>query len=84
MNFSAVAEPLTRLTKKNAIWLWGSEQQSAYEDLKHRLTSAPILGQADESKPYIIKSDASNYALGAVLVQGEGENEHPVEYASRL
>lgn len=50
----------------------------------NRLTSASILRQADETKPYIIKSDASFYTIGAVLVQEQGEHEHPVEFASRL
>ncbi|GFU55737.1 retrovirus-related Pol polyprotein from transposon 297 [Trichonephila clavipes] len=40
--------------------------------------------QADGTKPYIIRTDASNYALGAVLLQGEGSDEHPIEYVSRL
>ncbi|GFX15917.1 retrovirus-related Pol polyprotein from transposon 17.6 [Trichonephila clavipes] len=44
----------------------------------------PVLKQADGTKPYIIRTDASNYALGAVLLQGEGSDEHPIEYASRL
>lgn len=83
-NFSAIAEPLTKLSKKNVQWEWTEKQDTAYKELKHRLTSTPVLRQADTSKPYIIKTDASNYALGAVLVQGEGQEEHPVEYASRL
>ncbi|KAL0832527.1 hypothetical protein ABMA28_000738 [Loxostege sticticalis] len=83
-NFSAVAEPLSRLTKKNSVWKWEQEQEAAYKELKKRLTSAPVLRQADELLPYTLKTDASNYALGAVLEQGEGDNEHPVEYASRL
>ncbi|CAH2236856.1 jg13466 [Pararge aegeria aegeria] len=82
--FAKIAEPLTRLTKKNAQWVWGIEQQVAYDKLKKLLTSAPILRQADETKPYLIKTDASSYAIGAVLLQGEGEDERPVEYASRL
>ncbi|GFT18930.1 transposon Tf2-9 polyprotein [Trichonephila clavipes] len=40
--------------------------------------------QADFSKPFLIRADASNYALGAVLLQGEDKEEHPVEFASRL
>lgn len=48
------------------------------------MTTAPVLRQADETQPYRIKTDASNYAIGAVLVQGDDENEHPVKYASRL
>lgn len=43
-----------------------------------------MLRQADGSKGFIIKSNPSSYAIGAVLVQGEGLEEHPVEYASRL
>lgn len=40
--------------------------------------------RADDSKPFIIKCDASAYAIEAVLIQGEGENERTIEYASRL
>lgn len=83
-NFSARAQPLTKLTKKKAPWMWEKEQEDAYSTLKHCLSTAPVLRQADETKPYIIKTDASSYALGAVLVQGEKDEEHPVEYASRL
>ncbi|KAI8436675.1 hypothetical protein MSG28_010163 [Choristoneura fumiferana] len=82
--FAKVAEPLTRLTKKNATWKWEEEQTTAFAKLRELLTTSPILAQADHTKPYIIKTDASSYALGAVLVQGEGDKEHPVEYASRL
>lgn len=83
-NFAKCAQPLTQLTKKDSSWEWGSFQQNSFNELKRHLTSAPVLRQADSSKPYIIKTDASDYALGAVLVQGEGADEHPVEYASRL
>lgn len=83
-NFSAIAEPLTRLLKKNQPWSWGSDQASAFQELKQRLSSAPILIQADYSKPFILRTDASSYALGAVLLQGEGNEERPIEYASRL
>lgn len=40
--------------------------------------------QADFESPFTIKTDASIYAIGAALRQGEGPNEHPIEYASRL
>lgn len=83
-NFAKIVEPLTKLTRKNVKWVWGQEQEQAFETLKKKLTSTPILGQADESKPFILKTDASNYAIGAVLLQGEREEEHPIEYISRL
>ena len=83
-NFAQISQPLTLLSKKNVKWNWGSEQSDAFNVLKQLLTSAPILKQADENKPFILKTDASGYAIGAVLVQGEGADEHPIEYASRL
>ncbi|GFV58175.1 transposon Tf2-9 polyprotein [Trichonephila clavipes] len=48
------------------------------------LMTPPILKQADGSKPFTIRTDASSYALGAVLLQGSGPDEHVIEYASRL
>ncbi|GBM12894.1 hypothetical protein AVEN_76990-1 [Araneus ventricosus] len=48
------------------------------------LISPPVLSQPDGSKPFIIRTDASSYALGAVLIQGEKPEEHVIEYASRL
>lgn len=84
-NFSNVAKPLTDLLKKTAvIWCWGPEQQQAFEKLKRLLTTAPILRQTDEAKPFIINTDASDYAIGGVLVLGSGSDERPVEYCSRL
>ncbi|KAJ3645713.1 hypothetical protein Zmor_023352 [Zophobas morio] len=82
--FSEVARPLTNLTKKNVVWEWGPTQSAAFEELKTALTSAPILKPAELGKPYILRTDSSAYALGAALLQGEGNEERPVEYASRL
>ncbi|GFV43195.1 retrovirus-related Pol polyprotein from transposon 297 [Trichonephila clavipes] len=65
-------------------WQCGFDQQNAFQTLKNCLTTPPVLKQADGTQPYIIRTDASNYALGAVLLQGEGSDEHPIEYASRL
>jgi hypothetical protein len=82
-DFSDVARPLTDLLKKNATWNWSTRQQAAFDDLKKFLTTAPVLRQADETLLFKIRTDASNYALGAVLLQGEGPEEKPIEYASR-
>ena len=81
--FSNVARLMTKLTKKEAPWEWG-EQQTAFETLKNLLTSSPVVAQNDPTKPYMLKTYASDYALSAVLLQGSGAEEHPVEYASRL
>ncbi|KAJ3641419.1 hypothetical protein Zmor_027927 [Zophobas morio] len=82
--FSNVARPLTTLTKKKAQWTWGAAQEEAFDKLKRLLAMAPILRQADPTMPYILKTDASSFALGACLLQGEGADERLVEYASRL
>ena len=82
--FSGVAEPLTRLTRKKAQWVWDAAQVEAFEKLKQLLTTAPLLRQADPTLPYVLKTDASAYAIGACLLQGEDADERPVEYASRL
>lgn len=67
--FSNVARPLTDLLKKNAPWQCGEEQRISFHKLKELLTSAPILKQADKSRPYILNTDARNYAIGGVLLQ---------------
>ncbi|GFX40575.1 retrovirus-related Pol polyprotein from transposon 17.6 [Trichonephila clavipes] len=83
-DFSKTSRPLSYLTKKKVQWQWGFDQQNAFQTLKNCLTTPPVLKQADGTQRYIIRIGASNYALGADLLQGEGSDEHPIEYASRL
>ncbi|CAG9093180.1 unnamed protein product [Plutella xylostella] len=83
-NYAEISRPLTKLTKKTEPWQWCIEQERAFQQIKTALTTAPILRQANHHLPFVLKTDASQYAIGAALLQGEGENEHPVEYASRL
>lgn len=82
--FTDVARPLTDLLKKNVKWKWGEKQQSAFQHLKELLTTPLKLKQADETQPYILNTNASEYAIGRVLLQETDDEEHPVECASRL
>ena len=82
--FAKTAQPLSKLTSKKAQWEWGIDQDQAFNALREALTSAPILKQADHSQPYILRTDASAYALVATLLQGERIEERPVEYGSYL
>ncbi|GFS92355.1 transposon Tf2-9 polyprotein [Trichonephila clavipes] len=85
LNFSDIARPLSNLSKKSTAWKWSEIEQQAFQTLKQCLITPPILRQVDPKKPFIIRTDASSYALGAVLLQGESPtDEQPVEYASRL
>ncbi|CAF4944161.1 unnamed protein product [Pieris macdunnoughi] len=69
-DFSNIAKPLTSLLKKDQIFSWENQQQLAFEFLKEKLTSAPVLSYPDFTKPFILTTDASNHALGVVLSQG--------------
>ncbi|KAL1915429.1 uncharacterized protein VTP21DRAFT_6887 [Calcarisporiella thermophila] len=68
-DFATIARPLTRLLKKDNLFSWTDEHQSAFETLKEKLTSAPILAQPDYSKPFVVYTDASAIGLGVVLAE---------------
>jgi len=83
-DYSKIARPLTELTKKTEKWEWNYEAGRAFEELKQRFTSAPILSHFDAQKPVIIETDASDFAIGAVLSQRDNEGRlHPVAFHSR-
>jgi len=83
-DYSRVARPLTELTKKTRKWTWNREAGKPFEELKSRFTTAPILAHLDPAKPVIIETDASNFAIGAVLSQRDDENRlHLVAFHSR-
>jgi len=85
-DYSRVARPLTELTKKEQRkeWSWSLEAEAAFQELKKRFTTAPILAHFDAAKPVIIESDASDFAIGAVLSQQDNEKHlHPVAFHSR-
>ncbi|XP_052747593.1 uncharacterized protein LOC112057181 [Bicyclus anynana] len=65
--FSEVARPLTDLTTKKRRWHWGEDESNAFEQLKVRLTSSPIPRQPDFNEPFILRTDASAFAVGADL-----------------
>lgn len=81
--FSREAKPLTRLTAKNVKFEWTDDAEGAFQSLKQRLVEAPILRYPDFRIPFVLATDASQYALGAVLSQRHNGHEHPVAFASR-
>ncbi|KMQ82634.1 gag-pol fusion protein, partial [Lasius niger] len=82
-NFSTLAAPLTRLTKKNARWTWGAEEDTAFHNLKKTLTTAPVLACPDFTRQFVLQTDASTSGLGAVLTQHFEAGERVIAYASR-
>ena len=77
--FSKLAKPMTALLEKNAKYVWSDKCQANFNELKKRLTTAPVLILPDLSKNFSIYCDASRLGLGCVLMQ-EGR---VVAYASR-
>ena len=82
-NYSKIAAPLTKLTYKDKLE-WSVEAHQAFEALKKAFTTVPILIHPDFQKPFFLESDASDFALGAVLSQlSEDGRLHPVAFHSR-
>ena len=65
-NFSKIAKPLTSLLEKNAAFIWTDERQMAFDELKKRLTTAPVLTLPDQTKRFTVYCDASKDGLGRV------------------
>jgi len=83
-DFSKIAKPLFNLTKKEKKFIWEEGTEAAFQELKNRLISATILAfpQADGSE-FILDTDASAYAIGAVLSQVQDGRERVIAYGSR-
>lgn len=86
--FSIIAEPLYKLCRKNVPFCWQQEQQAAFEELKNRVVSAPVLaypGISSAAGSFILDTDASQYlGIGAVLSQQQQDGtERVIAYGSR-
>ncbi|GKD72121.1 retrotransposon protein, putative, ty3-gypsy subclass [Tanacetum coccineum] len=68
-DFSKIVKPLTELTQKNKKYIWGEDQESAFQLLKQKLCEAPILALPEGNDNFVIYYDASHQDLGAVLMQ---------------
>jgi hypothetical protein len=71
-DFSKIAKPMMKLLEKNKAFEWTAECQASFEELRKRLTSAPVLVLPDLTKKFSIYCDASRRGLGCVLMQ-EGQ-----------
>ena len=83
-NYSHIVRPLTGLTKKDTPFYWNDPQKDAFASLICAFTSAPVLALLDQSLPFCVITDASDYALGAILEQPDALNRwHPVTFYSK-
>ena len=83
-DFARMAKPLTKLLQKNEAFHWSEDAESAFNKLKESLCTAPLLQPPDMSKPFLITTDASGYAIGGILSQGKIGSDLPVAYTSRV
>jgi len=84
-DFSAKARPLFDLTRSEQDWTWSGKEQVAFKDLKAVVTTAPVLVSPQESDPFRIEADSSDFATGAVLSQQSTTDGkwHPVAFYSK-
>ncbi|GJT71892.1 putative reverse transcriptase domain-containing protein [Tanacetum coccineum] len=69
--FSKIAKSMTKLTQKGIKFDWGEKEENAFQLIKQKLCSAPILALPEGSKDFVVYCDASHKGLGAVLMQRE-------------
>jgi len=81
-DFSTIAQPLFDLTQSDHAWNWGTKKQEAFEHLKMVVTTAPILASPQDSEPFCIEANSSDFTSGAVLSQQLPREEkwHPVAF----
>ena len=82
-DFAKIADPLTRLTKKDVPFQWDSKAQEAMDELKKRLVNCPILSYPDPSADFVLDCDASDTGIGRVLSQVVDGKEQVVCYGSK-
>ena len=83
-NFSTIAQPLHNLTKKGAKWDWTTECNATFKILKATFIQGPVLALPDTTKPFMVMTDASLIATGAVLMQVDFNGDlHPCAFLSK-
>ena len=84
-NYSTIAKPLTQLLRKDAPYVWGDEQEAAFNLLKEKLCSAEVLAYPNFNEHFYLYTDASGIGLGAALMQPDHRGKlRPLAYASRV
>ena len=83
-DYARLTAPLTDLTAKAAEWEWESQHEEAMDRIRTLLTERPVLCHPDFTKPFIVQTDYSSAAIGAVLSQRDEQgHDHPIAYLSR-
>jgi hypothetical protein len=78
-HFGIIANPLTKLLKKHALFVWTSDHDTAFQTLKSALVAALVLALLKFFEPYCIETYASESGVGAILIQ----DHHPVAFVNK-
>ena len=82
--YAGIAYPLHSLTRKGALFEWSADCETAFDTLRTKLLTSPVLAYPDFDKDFTLETDASKHGLGAILSQYKDDQHlHPVAYASR-
>ena len=82
-SFSKITKPLNKLMRKDIPFTWEDKHEIVFNTLRELVTSEPVLRQPQLDKPFEVEVDATGFALGGVLLQGqEGSKKHPIGYYS--
>ncbi|KAJ8037228.1 hypothetical protein HOLleu_17992 [Holothuria leucospilota] len=82
-NFASIAKPLHRLTEKGREFLWNQDCEGAFICLERRLTTSPVLAYPLREGKFVLDTDASDFGVGAVLSQQQGQTERVIAYFSK-
>ena len=83
-DFAKIAKPLHKMMRKETKWNWGERQQKAFEELKKRFMTEPVLVTPDLDKEMRVKADVLDFAIGRVLLMKyEDKRWKPVTYISK-
>jgi hypothetical protein len=82
--FTHIARPLNELTCKDTEWIWTKRHQKAFDKLRNRVTSEPVLAHPELDKQFELEVNASGFTIGAVLLQKKEDGKrHPIAYFSK-
>jgi RNase H-like domain found in reverse transcriptase len=81
-NYALETQPMAELLEKNVPWHWSEACRDALDNLKLKITSDPILELPDMTRPFILTTDWSKLAIGAVLFQEDPDThfDHPISF----
>ena len=82
--YAKLAHPLHALTRKGAVFNWSAECEIAFDTLRDKLSTSPLLAYPNFNRDFTLETDASKLGLGAILSQYQVDQKlHPIAYASR-